>query len=230
MGETVQLTTTDGEQISAYVARPPAGHDSPTGKLAGLVIVQEIFGVNPHIRSVTDRFAGDGYLSIAPAFFDRIKPGVEMGYEAQDIAAGRELAMSLQPEQILADLNAGISWLRAAGCAKVAVVGFCFGGTVAWRAANAAPIDAAVGYYGGGVYAQRASRPRVPVLLHFGEHDPWIPLEQVNELMKQYPDLPIHIYPADHGFHCDARSSYDADAAKLAYSRTLEFLAKHLKS
>ena len=230
MGETVQLTTTDGKQISAYVAHPSIDPARATQNAAGLVIVQEIFGVNPHIRSVTDRFASDGYLAIAPAFFDRLKPGVEMGYEGQDIAAGRELAMAVTPEQILADLNAGVSWLRAAGCTKVGVVGFCFGGTVAWRASYSSPIDAAVGYYGGGVYAQRESRPHVPVMLHFGDKDPWIPLDQVREVSKLYPELPIHIYPADHGFHCDARSSYDAEAARLAYSRTLAFLAEHLKA
>lgn len=132
--------------------------------------------------------------------------------------------------QLLADLNAGVSWLRAAGCAKVGGGGFCFGGTVAWRAASAAPIHAAVGYYGGGIHAQRESRPRVLVMLHFGDKDPWIPIEQIRGVVKQYPDIPIHIYPADHGFHCDARGSYDAEAAKLAYARTHAFLAEHLKS
>ncbi|MFT3754927.1 MAG: dienelactone hydrolase family protein [Pseudoxanthomonas sp.] len=221
-GEKIALHTSDGKQISAYVARPAAA------ATAGVVVVQEIFGVNSHIRSVTDRLASAGYLSIAPAFFDRLQPGVERGYEAEDIAAGRELAMALKPADILADLNAGIAWLRAAGCQKVAVVGFCFGGTVAWRAASASHIDAAVGYYGGGIHAMRDLAPRVPTMLHFGEHDHYIPIAQVQDLIKQYPDMPIHIYDADHGFHCDQRSSYDDKAAKLAYARTLEFLAQHL--
>ena len=222
MGETVELHTNDGKQIAAYVARPQAA-----GK-AGIVVVQEIFGVNSHIKSVTDRFASAGYLSIAPAFFDRLEPGVDMGYEAKDIAAGRELGMALKPEGILADLNAGIAWLRAAGCSKVGVVGFCLGGTVAWRAASSTDVDAAVGYYGGGIIAQRDNAPRVPVMLHFGSKDSYIPIEPVHDLARQYPDIPIHIYDADHGFHCDQRGSYDAAAAKLAYARTLEFFAEHL--
>jgi carboxymethylenebutenolidase len=222
MSEAISLTTADDKHISAYVARPP--HEGR----AGLIVVQEIFGVNSHIRSVTDRLAAAGYLSIAPAFFDRIKPSVELGYTAADIAAGRELAMALKPQHILADLGAAIAWLRAAGCARVGVVGFCFGGTVAWRAAGAANIDAAVGYYGGGIYAQRANKPKVPVMLHFGDRDPWIPIQEVRELAVQYPDLPIHIYHADHGFHCDQRDSYDEDAAKAAYARTLEFFATYL--
>lgn len=222
MGETIPLRAAGGSSLSAYVARPAA-----VGK-AGVVVVQEIFGVNSHIRSVTDRLAAAGYLAIAPAFFDRKKPGVEMGYEAADIAAGRELAMSLTPENILADLNAAVAWLRAAGCRKVGVVGFCFGGTVAWRAASAIQIDAAVGYYGGGIYGQRAARPKVPTMLHFGDRDPYIPIEEVRQLAAQYPDIPIHVYPADHGFHCDERSSYDESAARTAYARTLEFLAQHL--
>ncbi len=222
-GEKISLNTSDGKQISAYVARPAAA------AAAGVVVVQEIFGVNSHIRSVTDRFASAGYLSVAPAFFDRLQPGVERGYEDADIAAGRELAMALKPAEILADLNAAIAWLRAAGCQKVAVVGFCFGGTVAWRAGSAANIDAAVGYYGGGIYGMRDTPPRVPTMLHFGEHDHYIPIAQVKELTQQYPDMQIYVYDADHGFHCDQRSSYDDKAAKLAYARTLEFLAQHLR-
>lgn len=194
-----------------------------------MVVVQEIFGVNSHIKSVTDRLARDGYLAIAPAFFDRLQPGVDLGYQAQDIAAGRDLAMQLTPEPILADLNAGIAWLRAAGCTKVGVVGFCFGGTVAWRAASSAAIDAAVGYYGGNILAMRTMAPRVPTMLHFGEKDPYIPIAGVHELAKQYPEVAVHIYDADHGFHCDQRGSYDEPSAKLAYARTLEFFAKHLR-
>ena len=222
MGETVSLKTSDDKQIAAYVARPAAA-----GK-AGIVVVQEILGVNSHIRSVTDRFAAAGYLAIAPAFFDRLKPGVDMGYAPADIMAGRDLAMALVPEQILADLNAGISWLRAAGCSKIGVVGFCFGGTVAWRAASQPHVDAAVCYYGGNIYGNRDLRPRAPTMLHFAEKDDYIPIAQAHALAAQYPELPIYTYPAEHGFHCDERSNYDAASAKLAYARTLEFLAQHL--
>lgn len=222
MGETVSLKTSDDKQIAAYVARPAAA-----GK-AGIVVVQEILGVNSHIRSVTDRFAAVGYLAIAPAFFDRLKPGVDMGYEPQDILAGRDLAMALTPEQILADLGAGIGWLRAAGCQKIGVVGFCFGGTVAWRAASQPHVDATVCYYGGNIYGNRDLRPRVPTMLHFAEKDAYIPVAHAHALAAQYPELPIYTYPAEHGFHCDERSNYDEAAAKQAWARTLEFLAKHL--
>lgn len=222
MGETVSLTTRDDKRISAYVARPGAA-----GK-AGLVVVQEILGVNSHIRSVSDRFAAEGYLTIAPAFFDRLKPGVDMGYEMQDLMAGRDLALALKPEQILADLGAGVDWLRAAGCTKIGVVGFCFGGTVAWRAASQPHVDATVCYYGGNIYGNRDLRPQVPTMLHFAEKDTYIPIEQAHALLAQYPELPIYTYPAEHGFHCDERSNYDAPSAKLAYARTLQFLAKHL--
>ena len=222
MGEHIKLKSSDRVEIGGYLSEPKG-----TPK-AGIVVVQEIFGVNHHIREVTDRFARDGYRAVAPAFFDRSKPNVELIYTAPDIAAGREIAMALKPEQILADVQGGIDYLRKSGCTKVGIVGFCFGGTVAWRAAASANVDAAVSYYGGGVYATRELKPKVPTMLHFGDQDAGIPMDQVNEIIKLHPDLPIHVYHAGHGFHCDERASFDEASAKLAYARTLEFFAKHL--
>jgi carboxymethylenebutenolidase len=222
MGQDVRLKSSDGKEIDGYLAEPKG-----TPK-AGVVVIQEIFGVNHHIRAVTDRFAGDGYLALAPAMFDRLKPKVDLGYVAPDMQAGRELAMQLKPEQILADVQGAIDYLRKAGSKKVGIVGFCFGGTVAWRAASATNVDAAVGYYGGGVYAARELKPKVPTMLHFGDQDAGIPNDHVAEVAKLHPDVPVHIYHAGHGFHCDERSSFDAASAKQAYDRTLQFFAKHL--
>lgn len=222
MSQQVKLKSSDGKQIGGYLAEPKA-----TPK-AGIVVVQEIFGVNHHIKHVTDRFAGDGYLALAPAMFDRLKPNVDLGYVAPDMQAGRELAMQLKPEQILADVQGAIDYLRKAGCKKIGIVGFCFGGTVAWRAASGANVDAAVGYYGGGIYAARELKPKVPTMLHFGDQDAGIPNDQVAAVKKLHPDVPVHVYHAGHGFHCDERASYDEASAKLAYARTLEFFAKHL--
>ena len=222
MGEKRTIEAADGTKIGAWQARPG-------GMIkAGLVVIQEIFGVNNHIRNVTDRFAADGYLALAPAMFDRLKPDVELAYTQDDIGKGRELAMALKPAQVLADVNGAIKELRAQGCAKVGIVGFCFGGTVAWRAAAVANVDAAVGYYGGGIHGARDLKPRVPTALHFGDKDAHIPMDQVHEVADLHPEVEVHVYAADHGFHCDERASYDPAAAKQAYARTLEFFGKHL--
>ncbi|MGE0151295.1 MAG: dienelactone hydrolase family protein [Reyranellaceae bacterium] len=222
MGEKRTIQSADGTAIGAWQASPP-------GLIkAGMVVIQEIFGVNHHIRGVTDRFAADGYLALAPAMFDRRKKDVDLGYDQAGIAQGREVAMSLQPAEIMADVAGAIKALRGQGCAKVGIVGFCFGGTVAWRAAAGAEVDAAVGYYGGGIYAARDLKPRVPTALHFGERDAHIPLDQVRAVADLHPEVEVHVYAADHGFHCDERASYDAAAARQAYQRTLEFFGKHL--
>ncbi len=222
MGEKRTIQSADGTTIGAWQAKPG-------GMIkAGMVVIQEIFGVNNHIRNVTDRFAADGYLAIAPAMFDRRKADVELGYTPEGIAAGREIAMSLKPAEIMADVAGAIKALRGLGCAKIGIVGFCFGGTVAWRAAAGADVDAAVGYYGGGVYGARDLKPRVPTALHFGDKDAHIPMDQVRAVADMHPEVEVHVYAADHGFHCDERGSYDAMAAKLAYARTLEFFGKHL--
>lgn len=223
MGEKRTIQATDGTKIDAWQATP-----SGTPK-AGIVVIQEIFGVNNHIRNVTDRFAADGYLALAPAVFDRRKKDVDLGYSPDGIAQGREIALSLKVDEFMADVAGAIKDLRRQGCKKIGIVGFCFGGTVAWRAAASSDVDAAVGYYGGGIYAARDLKPKVPTALHFGDRDAHIPMDQVKAVADQHPEVEVHVYAADHGFHCDERGSYDAAAAKQAYARTLEFFAKHLR-
>ena len=219
-GETIELTTAAGHRLGAYLARP-AG--TPR---AGLVILQEIFGVNRHIRAVTEGFARDGYLALAPALFDRREPGLELGYEAEDVARGRALKGATSWEEAAEDTAAAVAAVEETG--KVGVVGYCWGGSLAWLAACRLPLAAAVGYYGGQVRELSGETPRCPVLLHFGEQDAAIPLEDVEAIRRRHPEVPIHLYPAGHGFNCDLRGSYHAESAALARERSLAFLAAHL--
>ncbi len=218
----IELTAADGNKLAAYRADPPAG-TKPRG---AIVVIQEIFGANSHMRRVTDGFAADGYVAICPALFDRVKRGVELGYGPDDIAQGRDLRGKITWPQVLADTAAAIAEARKSG--KVGVVGYCWGGSVAWRAATQLNCDAAVGYYGGMVAEFAGEQPKCPVMLHFGEMDASIPLSDVDKVRKAHPGLPIHVYPADHGFNCDDRRQYDATAAKLARERTLAFFRKHI--
>lgn len=214
-----QLTSADGHTFDAY--------ETGDGD-KGLVIVQEIFGVNSHIRSVTDRAAEAGYRAIAPAFFDRVEPQVELGYEGDDFGAGIALAGKLSWENTLADVDATIAHLRSQGVTSVGITGFCWGGTTTWLAAAKSDVQAAVGYYGGGIHGFIDEQPKVPTMLHFGELDPHIPMANVNEVAAAHPDVIVHTYNADHGFHCDQRDSYEEASAKQAWARTLEFFAEHL--
>jgi carboxymethylenebutenolidase len=200
----------------------------PTGKpRGGIVVIQEIFGVNSHIRAVTDRFAAEGYLAVAPAIFEHVEPKFEVGYDAQSRERGIAIMNKVDREQILRDAAAAIQVAKEGG--KVGIVGFCLGGTVAWGAAGQlAGLSAAVGYYGGGIIGLKDLKPKVPTLLHFGEKDAHIPIPGVKEVAAAHTDVEVHIYPADHGFNCDQRDSYDAPSAKLAWTRTLEFLKKHV--
>jgi carboxymethylenebutenolidase len=222
MGQNIELKTKDGKTISAYKAEP-AG--KPRG---GIVVIQEIWGVNSHIRDVTDRYAKEGYLAIAPAIFDRIEPGVKMDqYTQETMQKGFGYMQKVEQDKALLDVEAAVKEASKAG--KVGVVGFCFGGRMAWlAAARVDGIAASVPYYGGGVPQLASEKPKVPVLLHFGEKDAHIPVASVEEFKKVHPTLPVYIYPADHGFNCDQRGSYDAAAAKLAQDRTLEFFRKHV--
>jgi carboxymethylenebutenolidase len=222
MGETVKLTTKDGATIGAYKA-VPAGR--PKG---AMVVLQEIFGVNHHIRNVTDRYATQGYLSIAPALFDRIGPDIELGYSASDVPKGAEIRAKTKLDETLADVEAAVKEVASAG--PVGVVGYCWGGTLAFAAACRVPgIKAAVGYYGGGIAAMAGEQPKVPVMLHFGEKDKHISMADVAKIRQAYPSMPVFTYDADHGFNCDERGSYDKAAADLALKRTLEFFAEHLR-
>lgn len=216
--ETVKLTADDGHSFDAYVARP-AGQPR-----AGLVVIQEIFGVNVHIRSVADSYAAEGYLAIAPALFDRVDPGIELGYDKDDIAKGREIRGRIDWDQAMADIAAALGFVAGAG--KVGVVGYCWGGSLAWLAATRLNPAAAVCYYGGNIYEFRDEQPNCPVMFHFGEEDGGIPMDQVRVVGATHPDAELHSYPAGHGFNCDMRGSYDAESAKLARERTLTFLAR----
>lgn len=225
MGTTINLTAADGHEFSAYRAEPDG---TPIG---GVVVVQEIFGVNSHIRSVVDGYAAAGYLAIAPAVFDRIERGVELGYTSEDMTVGLGFARGkLDPAHALADIRAAAEAASAAG--KVGVVGYCWGGFMAATSAIKASdlFTAAVGYYGGGTPSLSDQHPQIPVMLHYGERDSMIPIPDVEALATAWSadDVTVHFYAADHGFNCDQRGSYDADAAKLAYERTLAFFAAQL--
>ncbi len=226
MGEFVNLKSADGAVIPAYVARP-AGRPK-----AGVVVLQEIFGVNSHIRSVADGYAADGYLAVAPSTFHRVKPKVELGYAPEDMQAGFALKTAVEAlpsPGVMQDIQAAIGHATQAG--KVGIVGFCWGGLLTWRAACTLDgLSAAVPYYGGGMTTpdEAARVPRVPVLAHFGARDHWIPVDSVEAFKRAHPDLEVHVYEADHGFNCDQRGSHDAAAARLARERTMAFFERHL--
>jgi len=222
MSESVKLHAEDGHELAAYVARP-AG--TP---VAGLVVLQEAFGVNGHIRSVADGYAKDGFLTIAPALFDRIERGVELGYEGADREKGIALARQLNPAQTLKDVAAALQYARSKAGEKCGVIGYCLGGTMAWAAATHLKPDAAVGYYGGNIAQFAQLTPRCPVMLHFGTLDKHIPKEGIDALQAAHPEVQIFWYEADHGFNCNDRSSYSPEAAKLARERSLDFLKKNL--
>jgi carboxymethylenebutenolidase len=222
MGEMLTLTSEDGHQLAAYRAGPPG---PPRG---GVVIIQEIFGVNRHIRGVADGYAADGYVALAPALFDRVERGVTLGYAPSDIQQGRELRGKISTDDAVRDVRAAVRELSRSG-ARVGVVGYCWGGTLAWLAATRIDgVAAAVGYYGGGIADAAGEQPACPVLLHFGETDASIPKEHYETVRLRHPSLPVHVYPAGHGFNCDERASYDAESARLARERTLTFLREHI--
>ncbi len=220
MGEIIELQAEDGHKLAAYQAGPEGAAKG------GLVVIQEIFGVNSHIRDVCDRFAGAGYAAIAPAMFDRVKKDVDLGYDEEGIAAGRELMAKLDWDSGLMDVAAAAQVLRPDG--KIGVVGYCWGGSVAWLAACRMDIDAAVGYYGGQIPNFVDETPRCPVMLHFGETDASIPLEGVDAVRAAHPDIPVFTYPAGHGFSCDQRASFHAESARRALVHTLDFFSEKL--
>ena len=222
MGEMIELKTEDGQTISAYRADPEG---EPRG---GLVLIQEIWGVNSHIRNVADGYAAEGYVVIAPALFDRVEPGVRLDeYTQETMQEGFGYMQKVDIDNALLDVRAARDLASSAG--KVGVVGYCFGGRVAWLSASRVDgIAAAVPYYGGGVPDLAAEQPKCPVVLHFGEQDEHIPVASVEEFRKAHPSLPVHLYDADHGFNCDQRASYNEAAASLARERTLELLHEHV--
>lgn len=218
------ITCADGFELGAYQASPA---DAAKG---AVVVIQEIFGVNSHIRSVVDGYAADGFYAIAPAIFDRLERNVELGYTEEDMSTGIELAFQkLDMAQTLADLQATIHLASQHG--KVGVVGYCFGGLLTWLSScNLEQVAAASAYYGGGIPDNAELTPACPIILHFGELDAHIPMDSVAALKSRQPNLPVHVYAADHGFNCDQRGSYDASAAALARIRTLDLFNAQLAS
>jgi carboxymethylenebutenolidase len=226
MGAFIDLRAADGFTFPAYVAQP-------AGPAKGAVVVlQEIFGVNSHIRSVADGYAAQGFLAVAPSTFHRVKPGVELGYTDADMQAGfglKTAVEALPAPGVMQDIQAAIQ--HAAQGGKVGIVGYCWGGLLSWRSACTLDgLSAAVTYYGGGMTTpdEAASRPKVPVLSHFGDQDHWIPLDSVEAFRKSHPEVEVHVYAANHGFNCDQRGSWNEAAAKQARDRSLAFFAKHL--
>ena len=229
MGQMLEITAADGQKLPAYVAQPEG---APRG---AVVVLQEIFGVNSHIRDVADGYARAGYLAVAPALFQRVQPGVEMGYSDAEVKAGIQLkakAEALPAPGVLADVQGAIDYAaQASGGQKVAIVGYCWGGLWAWRAAALATgLSAAVPYYGGGMTqpAEIARQPKVPVMAHLSDNDGSVPLDGVQALQQAHPEVQVFLYPAHHGFNCDQRPAYDAAAAQQALERTLAFLAQHV--
>jgi carboxymethylenebutenolidase len=226
MGQFTELKAADGQTIPAYVAQPKGPAKG------GVVVIQEIFGVNSHIRSVADGYAEAGYLAVAPAIFHRVRPNVELGYTPEDMQKGSALKAateSLPSPGVMQDIQAAIKHASQAG--KVGIVGYCYGGLLTWRAACTLDgLGAAVPYYGGGMTTpdEIARRPKVPVMAHFGNQDKHISVESVQAFEKAHPEVEVHMYAADHGFNCDQRGSYNAGAAATARERTLYFFGKHV--
>jgi carboxymethylenebutenolidase len=218
MGTQIELTAGDGHRLSAYLAEPRSA------ARGGIVVIQEIFGVTRHIRAVADQYAAAGFLAVAPALFDRLERDVDVPYT--DMAKGFGYMQALNNDQVMLDVQAGIDRVRAAG--KVAVVGYCWGGTMAYLAAARLNIDAAVAYYGGGINRHTAEKPRAPMMFHFGEKDSHIPLSAVEQIKAAYPQGVYHLYAADHGFNCTDRASFEPASAKLALERSLEFLHRYI--
>ncbi len=224
MGTQLRLTASDGHAFGAYRA------DSGAAAKGGVIVIQEIFGVNRHIRELADGFAADGYLAIAPALYDRSsKRDVDLGYTPEDIAAGREYRTEFSWDDSMRDLQTVVDLMKSEGL-SVGTTGYCWGGTISYLAGCRLDIQAAVVYYGGQIMPYVEEQARCPMLMHFGERDQSIPLADVEAIRRAHPDATVHLYDADHGFNCDHRSQYDAEAAALARQRTLAFFAQHLGS
>jgi carboxymethylenebutenolidase len=223
VGQDIKLKASDGFQSGGYRA-------DPTGTPKGaIVVIQEIFGVNHHIRAVCDRLAGAGYVAIAPSIFDRIERNFQSGYSPDEIAVARKFVANPDWPAMLLDTQAAIDAVKSVG--PVGIIGFCLGGSVAYAAATKlSGLSAAVGYYGGAVVRLADDKPKVPTQLHFGEQDQGIPLTDVDTIKAKRPEVEVYVYPgAQHGFHCDERASYDKASADIAWPRSLDFFAKHLK-
>jgi len=222
MSEFVKLRAADGHDLGAYLALP-AGEP-----IAALVIIQEIFGVNAHIRSVADCYAKDGFLCVAPALFDRIQPGVELGYEGEDLQTARSMVPKLDFAKAVEDIQAAVEYAAEASGASVGVIGYCLGGTLAWLSATRLRPTAAVGYYAGSIGRFATETPTCPVMLHFGREDTHIPASEVEKVTSAHPEVEVYWYDAGHAFNCEPRANYNAAAAREARERSVEFLKKNL--
>jgi len=222
----IALAAADGFSSSAYLAEPS---EKPRG---AIVVLQEIFGVNSHIRAVADGYAAAGYLAIAPATFDRIERDVQLGYAADDMTRGSRLKAAVEAlpaPGVLQDIQAAVDHVARAG--KVGIVGYCWGGLLVWRSAEKVRgLSAAVAYYGGGmtVGSEPSRKPAVPTMAHFGDQDAHITVESVKAFEQAHPEVEVHLYAANHGFNCDQRGSYNAGAAATALERSLYHFGKHL--
>ncbi len=221
MGEIITLTATDGQDLEGYRADPKG---DPRG---GIVVIQEIFGLNPHIRDVCDRLADQGYLVIAPALFDRIELDIELGYSEEDLKDGLGYMQKVGNETPMLDIQAATDELRKS-VSKVGAIGFCWGGQLAWLTAKNVNVDCAVGYYGVAIHQTLDPEPKCPVLLHFAEKDVFVPKDAIDKVRTRYPDMEVYSYPANHGFNCDRREDFHEESAKQAMERTLTFFAQHV--
>ena len=219
VGEWTELTAADGHCLDMYAARP---RGKPKG---AIVVLQEIFGVNDHIRSVCDRLSEAGFVAGAPALFDRMRRSYQTGYDQKDVSQGMELMSRFDFGRAEVDISAAIDALKADG--KVSILGFCLGGSLAYKMATmSSEIASASCYYGGRIADYADDAPRCPVLLHYGESDPSIPPENVETVRRKQPNLPLFVYPAGHGFNCDARAAFEPESAKLAWARTMSMFER----
>lgn len=217
----VTLRAQDGHELLAHRVDPEG---PPRG---AVIVVQEIFGVNAHIRAIGARIAAAGYVTLAPAFFDRVERGVELGYDEAGFSKGRELVSKIAPEQWLADMDAAVAAVQGAG--KIGVVGYCWGGAMTWlAAARTSGIACAVSYYGSRIPQLIDQSPRIPTMMHVGRNDASFPMEKVDEIAARHPEVLVHSYDAGHGFECDHRASFDAQATAIALGRTLRFFGEHV--
>lgn len=226
--KTVQIASADGGEFSAYVSLPP------TGRGPGIVLIQEIFGVNEHIRAVADQYAQDGFVVVAPDVFWRQEPNVDIGYDEKSFEKGFGLMQGMDFPKAVEDLVTTATWLKgqAEVVGQVSSLGYCMGGMLSYLVGTTpGAVDAVVCYYGGGIHTalDRAPQAQVPMLMHFAEKDGFIPMEAIEQIQKAFASnnqVSIYTYPeVDHGFNCWGRPMYNQKAAALARGRTLEFLS-----
>jgi carboxymethylenebutenolidase len=222
MSTTVKLRASDGHELDAYIARPDG---RPWG---GLVVLQEIFGVNQHIRAVADRFAQEGFYSVAPALFDRAERNLELGDDGEGLQKAMGIAQKLNIDDVVKDVDAALAYAGKATGKPAGVVGYCYGGTLAWLSATRLAPAAVVGYYGGHIARFAGEEPEAPVMLHFGKQDSHIPESDVAKVHQAHPEVEIYWYDAGHAFNNDSRASYNEKAAQEAMARTLAFFNRHL--